>query len=80
MQAISDFLEHFPVVTFIVVVAVIVAAVKVIVGDLDFAAFVGFTEKLLLGGGALGGARALLAHSPSRTSYPAARRASAKRH
>jgi hypothetical protein len=79
MSAISDFLEHFPIVTLGVVAIVIVAAVKSIGGELEFTAFVDVVKNVTIGAGVFGGARAVLAHAPSRVDYSSARRITRER-
>lgn len=59
MQALTDFLDVFPVVTFTFVVVVCVGAFKSVNGDLDYGEFIEYVKALGIGLGAIGGARAL---------------------
>lgn len=63
MQAVTDFLNNFPVVTFTVVALIIAGVVKTIAGDLDYSQLVSLAEKVLIGGGALGAARGIVDHA-----------------
>jgi hypothetical protein len=55
----SDFLDHFPVVTFAFVVLVLVGAIKSVLGDLDYTDLVNNVKDLGIGAGAIGAARGL---------------------
>jgi tetrahydromethanopterin S-methyltransferase subunit E len=56
---VSDFLDHFPVVTLAFVLIVVVGAIKSVLGDLDYAEFVNTVKDVGLGAGAIGAARGL---------------------